>query len=493
MGLLAPTAAQAASDYDSVLDTATAARVSDTYDVHTCSAQDIAMSWSSLITDDSKWSHAVYASGVDRETLQAAWTATLANGTGWALTELEAAAFGVNTGNFSWTTGDHAVNLVFTPDADNQITFFTYGGVRFASMKGTGNSPVYSVMIGQYWNSNTESCSVEIVVGRKVASNAPNWTLADSGVQVGDNAHFPFIYRQLFVNSPITYPVGYEGELIPTLPRVNYVSMGDSYSSGQGSHHPYLDGTETETNTCRRSPIAYPMLLNVDGSLNLDLTSFVACGGAPASAITTNGFNGEDAQVDALTPETDLVSLTITGNDVPFEVFARACATPGIDQGCVLTGQAYLDALASIENNVKPRLDLLLAVIDDRLTSLGSDARVLVVGYPQLLPVVWEYETSCWWLQPDELPAIRSVTDTLNAAIHDKVAAKGGRFEFVSATASGSPFIGHELCREISTSADDFHGVVVGDNDADTFHPNASGQQSFARLIKNYLALHSLS
>jgi lysophospholipase L1-like esterase len=289
-------------------------------------------------------------------------------------------------------------------------------------------------------------------------------------------------------------PIKDTGSFVPFVDdRYEYVGGGDSYSSGQGSSRPYLSGTETATNTCRRSPGAYPELLEADASLNLNLTRFVACGGATVSAITSGGFNGEAAQIDALTSSTDLFTIGIGGNEVPFEAFARACATPGVDQGCVLTGQAYLDAVASIEDNVKPRLDLLLQAIEDRLTSLGSDARVLVIGYPQLVPATWQV-SGCLWLAAEENPAIHSVTELLNAAIQDKVEAKGGRFEFVSATNSGSPFIEHEICRATADGGSDhFNGVVLGENDADTFHPNASGQAAYAQLIKDYLALHPLS
>ncbi|UQS22871.1 hypothetical protein L1857_08590 [Amycolatopsis thermalba] len=56
------------------------------------------------------------------------------------------------------------------------------------------------------------------------------------------------------------------------------------------------------------------------------------------------------------------------------------------------------------------------------------------------------------------------------------------RLTFVSATASGSPFIGHEVC----ASGDSYFQNLdqAGNNSAYVFHPNEQGQAAYAQLVR---------
>lgn len=489
--------ANATSTYDDVIESVGSVHLSrngTTQGSPSCTSQDVTYSWESIMADSASYdSSTQYIGGVNYSALMSAWSTTLHNEVGWAVAQVQ--TFSQQSPGIGGDPFGDYVRVVFTPTNAARAVFdnntIYYGAQKQLYLSNTDDADVYTVQIvfDDPAGGASGECVPRIRTVIKEPSSTPsfweNESIATTSTQGG------YVVRPLFVNAPIAYPSGYEGELVSTEPPLaKYVGMGDSYSSGQGSRRPYIAGTETATNKCRRSSAAYPMLLAADTSLNLGPTRFVACGGAQASAITTDGFNGESAQMDALTSETELVTMTIIGNDIPFDEFARACATPGFDQGCHLTGQAYLDAMTSIDVNVKPRLEQLLQTLDERLALLDSNARVLVIGYPHLLPEEWVYETGCWWLQPDELPAIRAVQDALNSAIHDKVVAKGGRFEFVSATDGGSPFIGHELCREVSTGSNYFNGVVTGENEADSFHPNEAGQEAYAQLVKDYLILH---
>ncbi|MDQ3154030.1 MAG: hypothetical protein M3R63_20705 [Actinomycetota bacterium] len=101
-------------------------------------------------------------------------------------------------------------------------------------------------------------------------------------------------YHFFFMNFDLNYPSGYEGELIPAEPPpAKYVAMGDSFSSGEGNA-PFEAGTDTSSNTCHRSPLAYPRLLQND--LNLGSTAFVACSGAVSDYII-NDYNQENVEL----------------------------------------------------------------------------------------------------------------------------------------------------------------------------------------------------
>jgi len=226
--------AYASSDYDDVLANTTTARVSDTYDNHTCTAQNIASSWGSYIMDDSKWAHAVYASGTDRETIQAALSTAVSNGDGWAVTEIEFLSAGTSIGNFVWGPGDHGVQVTLTPDANDETTFFAHNGINYATMRGADSAPVYTVILGQYWNSSTSSCSIGVAVSRLATSDTSNSNFVSKGVYLGYNNPDPgtnYIYRQLLINSSIDYPTGYEG-IEPATPDISTDSDEDGLAVG---------------------------------------------------------------------------------------------------------------------------------------------------------------------------------------------------------------------------------------------------------------------
>lgn len=305
------------------------------------------------------------------------------------------------------------------------------------------------------------------------------------------NGYPTYLARVPVAGVGIDYPRGtFLGDpTTPVEPSVDYVAMGDSFSSGEGVP-PFEPGTGHQGG-CHRSEKSYPRLLENANEFLLG-DGFVACSGASTTAITL-GNNGQPAQLDKVTADTDVITMTIGGNDVPFRNFATACADPRLGP---CNKKPYQVAIAGISNNVIPRMENMLNALRDRLANLNNtDATVLVIGYPQLVPDKWIYGArGCWWLQQPELPAIRNVTKSLNTAIENEVRAIGGKFRFVSALAADSPFIGHELCRARSDSAPNyFRNVDLSQPEAYTFHPNEQGQRAYADLVKSYLAQHPLN
>ncbi len=66
-------------------------------------------------------------------------------------------------------------------------------------------------------------------------------------------------------------------------------------------------------------------------------------------------------------------------------------------------------------------------------------------------------------------------------------------FYFVTATDEiTSPFIGHELCREIADPNPSFFNDYTGNpnNPEYVAHPNEAGQAAYADLVKNWITLH---
>src|SRR5918997_1009661 len=91
-------------------------------------------------------------------------------------------------------------------------------------------------------------------------------------------------------------------------PEVVYDALGDSYASGYGVP-PY--------GACGRSQSAYAVQL--DGRQRIALDDFVACAGATTTSMVAGG------QLAALDADTDLVTLTIGGNDIGWSQAVQAC------------------------------------------------------------------------------------------------------------------------------------------------------------------------
>ena len=263
--------------------------------------------------------------------------------------------------------------------------------------------------------------------------------------------------------------------------QLNYVALGDSFSSGEGVP-PFLP--PSDTNGCDRATRAYAMLLDQDPELSLNLKtllSFTACAGATTETLVS-GQSTNGNQLDAITADTDVVTLTVGGNDVGFVDYATACFWGD----CSQTTAAFQTIQDKINNILPSRLSGLLDSIQGRLAEVGSTAQVYVVGYPRMMPYDDGTWPNCSYLPQDDRAAIRLVTTNLNTKVAQAVGAKGYPFVFVDAdlvldSLRVSPFANHELC----SSDGYFNGIVVPTGYS--FHPNAQGQQAYATLIKRYL------
>ncbi|MEV3936040.1 SGNH/GDSL hydrolase family protein [Glycomyces sp. NPDC049804] len=217
---------------------------------------------------------------------------------------------------------------------------------------------------------------------------------------------------------------------------VDYVALGDSYSSGSGAG-PYTDAA------CQRSTKAHPSLLA--GELGAELT-FVACGGATTDDVLAG-------QVQALDAGTDLVTIGIGGNDIGWTEAITACITPF--QNC---HPAIEEAERKATEELPAKLDAVYTEIETR----APDAEVLVTGYPRLFAA----RNTCdafGSISVAEQQRMNAGADLLSAVIQEAAAAHG--FAYVDVR---DEFTGHEVC----SAAPWLHGFTVTDV---PYHPKASG------------------
>ncbi|GAB3229368.1 SGNH family lipase [Glycomyces halotolerans] len=139
---------------------------------------------------------------------------------------------------------------------------------------------------------------------------------------------------------------------------LDYVALGDSYSSGTGTGS-YIDSG------CSRSELAYPSLLAADIGAEL---IFAACSGA-----TTQDLLAEQAPV--LEEGTDLITVTIGGNDIGWTDAVTSCMIPAYD----CTGD-----IERAERFAREELPALLDEVYTEITTRAPHAEVYVLGYPRL-------------------------------------------------------------------------------------------------------------
>jgi hypothetical protein len=225
---------------------------------------------------------------------------------------------------------------------------------------------------------------------------------------------------------------------------VDYVALGDSYSSGTGAP-PYQDLG------CLRSSRSFAPLWA--STHEVSSFTFAACGGATTSDVL-------NSQLGALNDDTDLVTITIGGNDIGFAEVMTIC-TLGGDTACVNA----IDVALALANTILPaRLDATYAAI----RAAAPNAQVIVLGYPRLVSPTG----SCGLinLSSTKRTALNHGADVLDAVIAERVAAAGPGFVYQSAIAH---FDGHGACGP-SPWINRFSLLQI----VESYHPNAAGYSS---------------
>ncbi|GAA2971781.1 SGNH/GDSL hydrolase family protein [Streptomyces enissocaesilis] len=249
----------------------------------------------------------------------------------------------------------------------------------------------------------------------------------------------------------------------------HYVALGDSYSSGPGIP------PQTDT-VCGRSDRNYPSL--VASAVGADDFTDVTCAGADTTHMAGRQESAPP-QLDALRPDTTLVTLGVGGNDLDLA---------GVITRCVLV--AYLapngspckssftllgtDEIGSRINATAPKIDAVLQEIHAR----SPQARVLLVGYPSLLP---DDGSSCRETIPlavGDFGWVRDKEKHLNTMLAQQ--ANVYEADYVD---TYRPSVGHDACQAAGTRwiepADSAEGAG--------FHPNATGHRSMADAVLDTL------
>ncbi|MFE7243546.1 SGNH/GDSL hydrolase family protein [Streptomyces sp. NPDC057580] len=255
---------------------------------------------------------------------------------------------------------------------------------------------------------------------------------------------------------------------------VDYVALGDSYASAP------LVPTQVDT-TCLRSDQNYASL--VARSKAATLTD-VTCSGATTADMTVPQTDGVPAQLDALGRGTDLVTVTIGGNDIGFSTVLGTCVqlmsgNPGGTPCRTHYSGTGTDRITDAITETGPKVAQVLRGIHRR----APHARVVVVGYPDLFP---DDGVGCTSrsvpLAAGDFAWLRDKEKELNAMLARQARYSGARYvNTYTAT------VGHDLCKP---TGERWIETFAPETPAAPVHPNAAGESAMATAVEGALAHH---
>jgi lysophospholipase L1-like esterase len=255
------------------------------------------------------------------------------------------------------------------------------------------------------------------------------------------------------------------------LPQERYVALGDSYTAAP------LRPIPNRPQACMRSKRNYPRLV-VAQLENTKLVDVSCSGASTISLMSTQGFDRNDVvrppQLDALTRGTDLVTVSIGANDfrlfnsMIYECLDVAKQNPDGAPCREFNNRGKRDRLERTIEKIQPRVTEVIQEIKRR----SPEARVLLIGYPKLLPE----KGTCPYRMPlakQDYAYARHINERLAYGIRDAGVSAGAEYIDLYAASDG-----HDIC-----SDDPWIAGVHGAQRAMQLHPYPTEQRAVADLI----------
>lgn len=251
-----------------------------------------------------------------------------------------------------------------------------------------------------------------------------------------------------------------------------YVALGDSFAAG-----PLIAPYDPELR-CLRSEVNYPTLL----AERLDVPDFVdrTCSSAKTDHLYTSQFDNIGPQLDALTADTDLVTISLGANDVGMGDVVISCIRPfgePIGKPCMT------------ETYVKDGVDSMAVKIDAAVARVGKaldevrrrapKARVLITSYANYIAAGGCYSLDTP-IYPIDADYIQGLFNRLGAGTAREAAKRGVTYvDFVPAGKD------HTVCAPLnqrwSSSLLELALVRV------PWHPTAAAMRAYTGILEDTL------
>ncbi|MCZ4125028.1 SGNH/GDSL hydrolase family protein [Streptomyces sp. H39-S7] len=246
---------------------------------------------------------------------------------------------------------------------------------------------------------------------------------------------------------------------------VEYVALGDSFAAA-----PLVPRTDPGNLACLRSLSDYPHI--AARALGARLTD-VSCSGARVTDFSGRQFGFVPPQYKALSARTDIVSLTIGGNDTDLVTRAISCVNllpEPLGTSCAdrLTAGGR-DRIAEDIDRWAPSLGTAL----DEIHRRAPHAKVFVVGYGTYIQ-----QDGCFPRQPiraRDANYVQGAVNKLGDALRTQSAAHDATFVDTVPLSAG-----HDSCAPAGTR---FIEGLVPTSSALPLHPNAAGSATFGAAL----------
>ncbi|MEU8884264.1 SGNH/GDSL hydrolase family protein [Streptomyces hydrogenans] len=269
-----------------------------------------------------------------------------------------------------------------------------------------------------------------------------------------------------------------------------WVALGDSYTAGV--IEAAGDTFEIPRDGCERTDRSYPQIIDRDLGGLIDLTN-VSCGAATIEDVTSHSqvpigrsipgqpdpnapFDEVPPQSDAVTPDTDVITVGVGGNTLGFGDILFKCLE--LSQGSDGAGTPCKNELAA---SIPAKLTKVATDYDAMLAKLhekAPNAKILTVGYPTIIP---SDTSKCRYNNLQQFFSITSgdldwlrtdVLEPLNKAI-EKSAGTQDSATFVDLYETSAD---HSVCDDTKW----VEGIIDSDNRPAFVHPNTAGHRNAA-------------
>jgi lysophospholipase L1-like esterase len=245
---------------------------------------------------------------------------------------------------------------------------------------------------------------------------------------------------------------------------LRYVALGDSYSAASG----VLPPDPTAPPECLRSSRNYPHV--IAGAIGANLTD-VTCGAAETSDLFNSQYQNVPPQLDAVGDGTQLVTMTIGGNDNGVFIDAIIdCGSAGLStlgRGSPCKDRYGSSFAHTIRTKTYPALVKALLAVKKR----APRSKVAILGYPWIMPP----REGCYPRMPiatGDVPYVHHIQWVLNDAIHRAAAASATTYVNLNKASTG-----HDACMPIGVR---WVEPAVGGTNPVIVHPNALGERKMA-------------
>jgi len=261
--------------------------------------------------------------------------------------------------------------------------------------------------------------------------------------------------------------------------RGSYAALGDSYTAGLGVPEP-----TGATAGCGQSTASYPYLVARSLRLKLADASCSSATIADFSAAQVTGHGTNPAQLSALSSGTALVTVGIGGNDIGMIDIVTKCTELDLVPALVAGGASA--RVTPCENyftsggtdQIEQRIEAMTGNLADALAAIrerAPDARVYVVGYPDLLPAGGAGCGAALGITAGDIAFLSQEEVRLNGVLEQAARAAGDGY-----VNTYTPSEGHDAC---AAPASRWLEPLLPSAPAAPLHPNAVGERGMAAAV----------